>query len=61
MPEYSYKCEKGHTFSVVIPYSSSVHRVSCPTCRSNQITKVIKPVQIIFRGSGFYINDKKGK
>ncbi len=55
MPLYEYKCTKcGHQFEVTHGVSGTVER--CERC-GGPVRKVFSPVGIIFKGSGFHIND----
>jgi putative FmdB family regulatory protein len=58
MPIYEYECEKcGNRFERV----QSIHDdpiCQCPECSGN-LHKVIHPVGIIFKGSGWYITDSR--
>ena len=58
MPVYEYKCSNCGTFErkQSIKDDPLTH---CPTC-SAQVQRLIgKNVGIVFKGSGFYINDSK--
>jgi putative FmdB family regulatory protein len=55
MPIYEYKCTKcGHQFEVTHSVNETVER--CERCGA-PVRKVFSPVGIIFKGSGFHIND----
>lgn len=60
MPIYEYKCEKGHVFDVMQRMSED-SLTSCVECAA-PVKKVLQPVGISFKGSGFYSTDysKKG-
>ncbi len=58
MPTYEYKCEKcGRHFDV--HHSFRDHpEVKCPTDGCNgPVHRVFSPPTIIFKGSGFHVND----
>ena len=57
MPIYEYKCENGHAFDVMQSMSDDP-LVECVEC-SAPVRKVLHPVGISFRGSGFYSTDYK--
>jgi putative FmdB family regulatory protein len=59
MPTYQYKCEEcGIAFERFQHFSDAPVTV-CPEC-NGAVRRVIHPVGIIFKGSGFYITDHKG-
>ncbi len=60
MPLYDYQCDQcGHRFEVrqSIKEDPLTH---CPEC-GGAIRRVIHPVGIVFKGSGFYITDSRNK
>ncbi len=56
MPIYEYRCPKGHQFEVF-------HRMTdpdpeaCEVCGKGPLVKVLHPVPVHFKGSGFYSTD----
>ncbi len=58
MPIYEYKCENGHAFDVMQKLSDDP-LASCVECGA-PVRKVLHPVSISFKGSGFYSTDYKG-
>ena len=60
MPIYEYKCENGHVFDV-IQRMSDEPLTECQECGA-PAERVLHPVAVHFKGSGFYKNDsgKKG-
>ena len=58
MPIYEYKCENGHVFDVMQKLSEDP-LTSCIEC-GTPVRKVLHPVGISFKGSGFYSTDYKG-
>jgi putative FmdB family regulatory protein len=58
MPIYEYKCENGHVFDVMQKLSEDP-LTSCIECGA-PVRKVLHPVGIAFKGSGFYSTDYKG-
>jgi len=59
MPIYVYKCKEcGITFERFQHFSEDPIRV-CPECDA-PVARIIQPVGIIFKGSGFYVTDHKG-
>lgn len=61
MPIYEYKCENDHVFDVMQKMSEDPLTV-CIECGA-PVRKVLQPVGISFKGSGFYstdYNNKKG-
>jgi putative FmdB family regulatory protein len=59
MPVYTYRCENcGVQFERQQSYTDEPLKV-CPECRRKTLKKVISPVRIVFKGSGFYSTDHK--
>jgi putative FmdB family regulatory protein len=61
MPIYEYKCENGHVFDVIQRMSDEPLR-ECQECGA-PAERVLHPVAVHFKGSGFYNTDygkKKG-
>jgi putative FmdB family regulatory protein len=59
MPIYTYRCENcGVQFEREQSYSEPPLKI-CPECRKKSLKKVISPVGVIFKGSGFYSTDHK--
>lgn len=59
MPTYEYRCEEcGIVFERMQRFSEEPIKV-CPEC-NGPVRRVIHPVGIIFKGSGFYVTDNKG-
>ena len=60
MPTYQYRCtECGHAFEQVQSFSDDALTV-CPECEG-RLRKVFNAVGVVFKGSGFYRNDSRGK
>ena len=56
MPTYGYKCKAcEHTFEVVQKMKDDPIK-DCPECKG-EVARVLYPVGIVFKGSGFHIND----
>jgi putative FmdB family regulatory protein len=55
MPTYEYRCERGHTFEV-IQRMTDEPIATCETC-SAPVQRVLHPVAVHFKGSGFYNTD----
>ncbi|GAA5021612.1 hypothetical protein GCM10023258_11130 [Terrabacter aeriphilus] len=59
MPTYSYACpECGHAFDIRQSFTDDALTV-CPECGTPRLRKVIHPVGIAFKGSGFYKTDSR--
>jgi putative FmdB family regulatory protein len=59
MPVYTYRCEScGVQFDRQQSFSDAPLKI-CPECRKKSLKKIISPVRIIFKGSGFYSTDHK--
>ncbi len=59
MPIYEYKCENGHVFDVMQKMSEDPLK-ECRECGAS-VKKVLQPVGISFKGSGFYSTDYNSK
>jgi len=60
MPTYSYLCDScGHDFEIVQRFAEDA-LTECRECGS-RIRRVIQPVGVVFKGSGWYINDSRPK
>lgn len=55
MPIYEYKCERGHIFDTMQKMSDDPLK-SCVECGA-PVKKLMQPVGISFKGSGFYSTD----
>lgn len=55
MPFYEYRCDRGHTFEVLQRMSDDPV-TTCTTC-GQPVQKVLQPVAVHFKGSGFYTTD----
>jgi putative FmdB family regulatory protein len=61
MPVYEFQCEIcGEVFEKVSSINGSLPEVTCPQGHS-QVHRVYSAPTIIFRGSGFYVNDSRSK
>jgi putative FmdB family regulatory protein len=59
MPTYGYRCgDCGHQFEIVQRISEEP-LTACPKCQG-KLSKMLYPVGISFKGSGFYTTDYKG-
>jgi putative FmdB family regulatory protein len=59
MPIYGYVCRQcGHEFEVLQGINEAPLK-SCPECMG-PLQKLLYPVGVIFKGSGFYTTDYKG-
>jgi putative FmdB family regulatory protein len=56
MPIYEYRCPNGHTFEV-FQRMSDPPASSCEVCGAGPVEKVLFPVAVHFKGSGFYATD----
>jgi putative FmdB family regulatory protein len=60
MPTYSYHCDTcGHDFEAVQRFADEPLS-ECPQCEA-PIRRVIQPVGVVFKGSGWYITDSRPK
>jgi putative FmdB family regulatory protein len=59
MPTYEYQCQEcGIAFERFQHFSDQPLRI-CPEC-NGPVRRVIHPVGVIFKGSGFYVTDNRG-
>ncbi len=59
MPIYTYRCEScGVQFERHQSYNDAPLKI-CPECRKKSLKKVIAPVGVVFKGSGFYATDNR--
>jgi putative FmdB family regulatory protein len=60
MPIYEYECEQCGVRFEKLQRMTEESLTECPEC-SGHIHRVMQPVGVIFKGSGFYVTDNKGK
>ena len=56
MPIYEYRCPNGHLFELFQRMTEPPPKV-CEICGEGPVEKVLHPVPVFFRGSGFYSTD----
>ena len=56
MPVYEYRCPDGHTFEVFQRMADPPSE-TCEVCGKSPVEKVLYPVSVHFKGSGFYSTD----
>jgi putative FmdB family regulatory protein len=56
VPIYEYRCPNGHTFEV-FQRMTDPPPDACTTCGAGPVEKLLFPVAVHFRGSGFYSTD----
>jgi putative FmdB family regulatory protein len=56
VPIYEYKCPKGHVFEVFQKMSDAPVQ-TCEVCGEGPVQRVLYPVAVHFKGSGFYSTD----
>ena len=60
MPIYVYQCDTcGMTFQKRQSFSEPPLR-DCPEC-DGHVHRVVQPVGVVFKGSGFYVTDNRAK
>ena len=60
MPTYSYRCDAcDHHFEAVQRFSDEPIK-ECPNC-SGAVRRLIHPVGVVFKGSGWYVTDSRPK
>ncbi|MGH2581850.1 MAG: FmdB family zinc ribbon protein [Anaerolineales bacterium] len=59
MPVYTYRCQNcGHEFDRQQNFSDHPLK-ACPNCRKHSLLKVYRSAGVVFKGSGFYVTDKR--
>jgi putative FmdB family regulatory protein len=56
MPTYEYRCPNGHTFEL-FQRMTDPPPDACEVCGAGPLEKVLYPVAVHFKGSGFYSTD----
>lgn len=56
MPIYEYRCPNGHTFEL-FQKMADPPPAGCAVCGAGPVEKVLFPVAVHFKGSGFYSTD----
>ena len=60
VPTYGYRCTNcGHQFEIFQRMSDDALKV-CPNCSQTTLKKILYPIGVAFKGSGFYTTDYKG-
>jgi putative FmdB family regulatory protein len=59
VPTYGYRCTNcGHQFEIFQRMSDDAIKI-CPNCNQSTLKKVLYPIGVAFKGSGFYSTDYK--
>lgn len=58
MPVYTYRREDGTTFEYRQSFTDSPLTVDPQS--GQKVTRIVQTAGVIFKGSGFYVNDSKG-
>ncbi|NOX60761.1 MAG: zinc ribbon domain-containing protein [Chloroflexi bacterium] len=62
MPLYEYICETCHSEFEVRRSFSDTSTPACPSCNgTGQVRRKFTAPAIVFKGSGFYVTDSRGK
>jgi putative FmdB family regulatory protein len=56
VPIYEYRCPNGHVFELFQRFDDPPTE-ACDVCGAAPVTKVLYPVAVHFKGSGFYSTD----
>ena len=56
MPIYEYKCPNGHLFEVIHGMTEPAPE-ACEVCGEGPLQRVLHPVAVHYKGSGFYSTD----
>ena len=60
MPIYEYECEQCGVRFERLQRMADAALTDCPEC-SGHVHRVMQPVGVIFKGSGFYVTDNKSR
>lgn len=58
MPFYEYECNRCCIHFERFQHMSDAPVLTCPEC-GGQVHRVIQPVGVVFKGSGFYVTDNR--
>jgi len=61
MPTYEYECLRCGVITEEFKPISAPRRQRCPKCRGKVTRLISGGMGIHFKGSGFYVNDSRGK
>ena len=62
MPTYKYQCKKCDHIFDHFQSISAVPLTDCPSCSEPELKRLVSGgLGVIFKGSGFYVNDSRGK
>ena len=61
MPLYEYECRNCGIRFERVQRMVDASLTLCPECGENALARIIQPVGVIFKGSGFYVTDNRGK
>ena len=56
MPIYEYRCPQGHVFELFQRFDDAAPD-ACEVCAEGPVQRVLYPVAVHFKGSGFYSTD----
>ena len=56
MPIYEYRCPNGHTFEL-FQRMTDPQPETCEACGASPVERVLYPVAVHYKGSGFYSTD----
>lgn len=59
MPLYEYRCNSCHQVTEVRHGFGEGFPGVCPSCGAAEMARVFSPTGIVFKGSGFYVNDSR--
>ena len=59
MPVYAYRCSNCNLDFERMQRFSDAPITECPDCKAQDVKRVIQPVGIIFKGTGWYVKDSK--
>ncbi|WGK68721.1 zinc ribbon domain-containing protein [Candidatus Haliotispira prima] len=59
MPTYDYQCDSCHAELETFQSIHDEPLQDCPHCQQPKLRRLISGAGVIFKGSGFYVNDSK--
>ncbi len=61
MPIYMYRCSNCDYEFEQRQRMVDEPLTACPTCENGRVRRVLNSIGVVFKGSGFYVTDSRGK